>query len=125
MRLSEAIRLGSMMKPQCFRGFHRDGGSCAIGAAADAIGISTDRWALRAAFPLLAEVNVVCPACGRNQMTLHVGMIPHLNDFHNWTRERIADWVETIEQKEPSLTADNADGRSPQTLEPLTPMEIL
>jgi hypothetical protein len=27
-------------------------------------------------------------------------MIVHLNDIHFWSRERIADWVQSIEDKE-------------------------
>jgi hypothetical protein len=26
-------------------------------------------------------------------------MITHLNDFHCWTRERIADWVQSVERE--------------------------
>jgi hypothetical protein len=33
MRLSEAIRLGAMMRPQAFRNLLTDDGACALGAA--------------------------------------------------------------------------------------------
>ena len=36
MRLSEAIRLGSMLKPQAFDAFFDGVGTCANGAARDA-----------------------------------------------------------------------------------------
>jgi hypothetical protein len=32
-------------------------------------------------------------------------IIPHLNDDHRWTRERIADWVESIERERENLTS--------------------
>ena len=38
-----------------------------------------------------------CPQCGLDPQPLW-RLIPHLNDIHNWTRERIADFVETIER---------------------------
>lgn len=38
MQLSEAIRLGAMLKPQIRCGFFDGQGTCAVGAAADAIG---------------------------------------------------------------------------------------
>lgn len=42
-----------------------------------------------------------CPVTGcwlrsNNQLD---AVIPHLNDVHRWFRERIAEWVETIEAK--------------------------
>jgi hypothetical protein len=41
--------------------------------------------------------HAICP-CGCIQEELPLGlMIMHLNDRHRWTRERIADWVETVE----------------------------
>lgn len=45
----------------------------------------------------------VAPCPGRcDGFTLPVHqMIPHLNDAHFWTREQIADWVETIEATQP------------------------
>jgi len=38
MRLSDAIRLGAMLKPQAYGGFHFEGRTCAMGAALDACG---------------------------------------------------------------------------------------
>jgi len=38
-------------------------------------------------------------ACTLTQQSRH-DQIAHLNDGHGWTRERIADWVATIETQE-------------------------
>lgn len=103
LRLSEAIRLGSTMKPQGFFGFHPNGGtqSCALGAAGDAIGITLVTIA-----PLPKEwcdLNRIhplppCPVDGCSGVRItFLGTIAHLNDDHRWTRERIADWVELHE----------------------------
>lgn len=39
LKLSEAIRRGAALRPQCRTVFWSDGGSCAMGAAFEAIGI--------------------------------------------------------------------------------------
>lgn len=36
-KLSQAIRLGATFRPQCVYGYYERGGSCALGAAAEAI----------------------------------------------------------------------------------------
>ena len=107
MRLSLAIRLGAMMRPQEFNMVFKrnDDGqycSCAIGAAAEAIGTlpNDNNQGLQeavAAFPLLLEY-VMSPTPTPNgpyKETVWC-IIAELNNSH-WTRERIADWVETIE----------------------------
>ena len=110
MTLSEAIRLGAMLRPQAF-GVKFDGvGTCALGAALDASGalgmsetVEAKRyreWNLNAWFQ-----EATCPECGRIRSLFMEGTIPHLNDKHRWTRERIADWVETIEQQQDQPTA--------------------
>lgn len=103
MKLSEAIRLGAMMKPQWFEKLHDGDGSCALGAAADAIGFVvgelfsvTGKDSIHAFFKHFPEMEDKrnCPVCGLN---IRYSAIAHLNDFHRWTRERIADFVETLE----------------------------
>ena len=101
MRLSEAIRLGAMMKPQAFGVLIDDnGGTCALGAAYDAVGIKFDASGIPNGY--LDELDLwlhriielqaaTCPECGLN--TPAIGLIPHLNDAHRWTRQRIADFV--------------------------------
>jgi hypothetical protein len=99
MKLSEAIRLGAMMKPQGFglgSGNRKAERTCALGAAYEA-GNVTGSWpSLVQAFPIVKEAEEqACPACGETQD----GLIAHINDHHRWTREEIADWVEAIERE--------------------------
>lgn len=110
MKLSEAIRLGSMMKPQGFGDFYitpiwKSNGplgleiplheaSCALGAALDAT--DTDDSDYPDAWNPLVDFRRQCPQCSTYQEIVW-DVIVHLNDDHRWTRERIADWVEQIE----------------------------
>lgn len=116
MKLSEAIRLGSMMKPQGFyRLFDHRGHTCAMGAACEAIGVDLqEMFALsvhvgsakimnkyiESGWGELIRQQAPCPECGFIDGYLP---ITHLNDTHRWTREAIADWVETIEDAQPAL----------------------
>ena len=115
LRLSEAIRLGATMKPQAFCAFYRNGGSCALGAAFDAIGLDPDdpdtttypiswSWALA----ILRE----CPVCHEP-----AGIASHLNDVHRWSRERIADFVEVLELEQEMNATNKSSG---QTVSELT-----
>lgn len=101
LKLSEAIRLGAMLKPQAFdalvSGEGGKGGSCAIGAAIEAFGIEMDEFACdllaaRVSFPVVG-----CPCCLAAGFGKKLDVIMHLNDVHRLTREQIADWVATIE----------------------------
>ena len=62
---------------------------------------------LKAAIPGLSETTL-CPArgenypddegkCGQDIPQQVAGIITHLNDTHKWTREQIADWLETLD----------------------------
>lgn len=102
MKLSEAIREGAKLRPQAFGEYLKAGGTCALGAAYEALCVAEDRpvrtWFSEGIHPwetlLLALMDGPCPACGY----LHYeNQIVHLNDTHKWTRERIADWVATQE----------------------------
>lgn len=124
MRLSESIRLGSMLKPQDYEYFRGDR-TCALGAACDALGIpedkdydymvsSRDYHKLTNEYPHLHRA-ARCPAClpiqgfwrrlRRHEYDLG-DVVVHLNDDHQWTRERIADWVATVEPSSDSGEAD-------------------
>lgn len=105
MRLSEAIRLGAMMRPQVFGEYYVDGGSCAMGAACEAAGVSgqqIQRYEMQ--WPDI--INASCPACTGHR--IWASTIVHLNDDHRWTREQIADWVQTIEPTEGGSDAARA-----------------
>jgi hypothetical protein len=103
LRLSEAIRLGAMLRPQTFRTLLTDDGACALGAALLAVGARQDE-AVRSAvdrWPWACIVSADCPQCGRSHTVFRV--ITHLNDRHRWTRERIARWIAGIEPTEEGL----------------------
>ena len=104
MTLSEAIRLGAMLKPQAFATlWDGRGGACALGAAFDAIGIGEDQSACDVPEPYRSWLGqrAECPVCpDEGGEYTRQETIAHLNDMHRWTRERIADWVETTEAAE-------------------------
>lgn len=106
MRLSEAIRAGALLRPQSFAGYFSKTGSCAIGAAFEAIGevlrdgdgnpVTWRGCLLCELWPILA-MQAQCPVAG----TTHVmsAIIFCLNDDSRWSREAIAEWVETVERR--------------------------
>lgn len=117
MKLSVAIRLGAMIRPQGRHAYLRHGKSCAVGAALEAIGVplkdlgndmfertseheAAEEFARRPEFKewsqINAKANQVCPSCSKDQGSV-TNAIVCLNNEHRWTRERIADWVESIE----------------------------
>ena len=108
MRLSEAIREGSKHTEQAF-GDYQDGyGTCALGAAMDAFGVRLSNWRAVAQWEqdyLLPVPINGCPlSCGATDRGDDEGPIVdigdaviHLNDVHRWTREQIADYVQTQE----------------------------
>ena len=97
MQFSEAIMLGSFDKPQCFGFFHNAlGGSCALGAAHDAVGAPDGLGRDEERWPVL-RIGDSCPVCGVWDQLVH--LVPHLNDTHRWSREKIADWVATKERE--------------------------
>ena len=128
MKLSEAIKLGSMLRPQGFgKGF--DGtGTCAMGAADEAMGATIDAklgtmhshgtnrpewsWAKKGS----SFGDVPCPVC-RSIGSPASRISVHLNDEHRWTRERIADWVATIEPQEVLLLTHQPIVEEPQLVE--------
>lgn len=106
MKLSEAIRLGAMLKPQGFgvNSIKSDSpDTCALGAAADAVGITHDYADIYTAWPWTAK-NCKSPfddrLLFRRDHEDALSIIWKLNDVHRWTREQIADWVATIEPSE-------------------------
>lgn len=105
--LSEAIREGAKMNPQCFSVYANDGATCALGAAVTAIGspeILAIGWPMEFLwnqFPYISRLSAECPVdeCQTCAATEFLGVIAHINDEHRWTREQIADWLETEEEK--------------------------
>lgn len=114
MKLSEAIRLGAMLKPQAYGYILTPGGdmTCAWGSAYEAIGmrIRAGQYGRSSKAPAewrkFASIVMVGPEGGKPRSIGSI--IERLNDSGKWTRERIADWVESIENAqvtpEPALT---------------------
>lgn len=121
LRLSEAIRLGAMLRPQFFgasSGTLPDGrvGTCAMGAALEAIGVGPKELAVNyppippETWADLALREERCPVVKCVETTTIAGVAAHLNDTHKWTREAIADWVEQMEAKQlPAVVQEQAE----------------
>jgi hypothetical protein len=111
MKLSEAIRAGAKMRPQGDGFFFTEGddgiASCAIGAACEAVGLEAayangSRYDFAwKTFPiLLSEVDYPKGfSYGGRSSDEMTAVIYTLNDSLKWSREAIAEWVETIENK--------------------------
>lgn len=108
MKLSEAIQLGSMLRPQTFGPFADSCGTCAMGAALDAIGQKifktgkVNEKRIRKIWPWLTWRLKVkrCPWCGiRDDFTDVFYFIVHLNDEDRLPRQEIADLIATMEVK--------------------------
>lgn len=108
MKLSEAIRAGSVGQEQGRHDYFYQGKCCAIGAAAihrygrlkakELAATSCLEEALEEAFVESLEHPARCPkgctwGVGPLINTIHV--VAHLNDQHGWTYEQIAEWVES------------------------------
>lgn len=119
MRLSEAMRLGSMLAPQGFGQMEDGAGNiCAFMAAVRAAnlpiyppssfggaelptrssaGTATCSIAIPDEWAAVLMRNEGCPCCHRGYVVSE--LIPHLNDVHRWPREKIAtEFVEPIER---------------------------
>lgn len=107
MKLSEAMRLGAMIRPQCFNELFANFGlpseeSCALGAAIEGAGLKKGNkiWdnELPLAWKNLLARPARCPICHGSEI-VHA-IVVHLNNEHHWTRERIAtEFVEPIERQ--------------------------
>jgi len=113
-----------MDHPQAFGALLRpDGARCVMGSAALAVGIpcavtdfGTPLWEVSAfdreaaeamwrVWPILKDW-ATCPGCGFQGDLGNIAA--HLNDGHLWTREQIADWVQTIEPSETPTVSDDS-----------------
>ena len=113
MKLSEAIRLGSMLRPQGFGAYTRDGRSCALGAAREAIGLILGwpgEWVVilskRQKCPVCCVADVATVSLRHLVIDRLFETIVLLNDEHHWTREQIADFIESqVERKQGNADA--------------------
>jgi hypothetical protein len=96
MKQSEALRLGCLIAPnQLTDAFfdQRHESACAYGAMALGFGHG---WNLKAADSLFIGDAMDYRFCPNERCGAVTGSMPaHLNDFHGWPREKIADWLET------------------------------
>jgi len=98
LKLSEAIRMGAMLSPQTRLEYEDEtGATCAMGAAYKAVG-HNDREHNPKPWEVILAEKVNCPDTLRDCAARSLEhIIIHLNDFHDWTREQIADFVASIE----------------------------
>ncbi len=100
MLLSEAIRLGAMLRPQCQRNFFVGDGSCAWGSALEAVGLREEVMAnTREGFSLVLKTFPIAAHKIPEQRNLPLRDVVWLKNDSGETRERIADWVEQEERK--------------------------
>lgn len=53
-------------------------------------------FSLREICPGLPRLCATCPDCAQGPYRGELVVI-HLNDYHHWTREKIADWLDTLD----------------------------
>jgi len=115
MRLSDALMLGSTLRSPGFGGELTEGGTCARGAAVEAVGklvvkpaIGENLGIFWAEWPWTRTASEPCPVvdCRYNTVMIFMTLgrvswlITHLNDQHQWTREKIASWIRQIEPQD-------------------------
>lgn len=97
MMWSEAIRLGSAVTGKLEGGLVTGDGkfTCAIGAGFVGCGFKVDgaHMSPLAVTMTLRRIGAKCPICNGSSNLCDV--IICLNDRHDWSRERIADWIVT------------------------------
>jgi hypothetical protein len=115
LKLSEAIRLGAMLRPQYKGGYFgtvdhtSELGSCAMGAALEAAGPGAP-INLEKTFPLITSYVTFTPSPSIGAVRSRLDyIITYLNDDRDWSRERIADWVEVIEREMEARTTPEAE----------------
>ncbi len=105
LTLSQAIRLGAMLHPQTFGQMEMCDdattivATCALGAARVALGDAAYQRVLDCDSTITCCPCLDCQRRAREPEPFHL-LITHLNDFHRWTREAIADWIATLEAHE-------------------------
>ena len=102
MKLSTAMRIGSMTTQQII--YHwSDGknGRCALGAIAAAHNINDKNVLemMKKTYDLFPQLSIITSnPCSQINGQLVI-CISTLNDQYNWSREKIADWIEDLENK--------------------------
>lgn len=87
-KLSEAIREGAKLRPQCFIGTAHDGAACVNLSAAEALGFVYSEWST------WTQVRAFLTDRGFPCMVLNQAL--HWNDADRLSREEIADKLEAL-----------------------------
>ena len=109
--IASLIREGTKLRPQgfgaCWKWSDSEAiKSCVLGALLEGDGMkpngnSTDIH--RRIDEILIEFHLnryACPAKCYNSPVPFGDLLIHLNDVEKWSREKIADWIETVEREE-------------------------
>jgi len=100
--LARAIAAGARRRPEQAFGHYFEGtrASCALGAAYEGMYRLPEEAGqilprrLERLFDCLEGTVRRCPEAGCRKSLILAALIVHLNDDHQWTRERIAVWLE-------------------------------
>ncbi|MGH7916824.1 MAG: hypothetical protein ACREQE_05095 [Candidatus Binataceae bacterium] len=92
LELSQAILRGCKLKPrQCFGTYSHGNYACVIGAAEAGGFIGSEAYSFLGSY-----YSAGCPACADLLGRSFGELLIHLNDSHEWSRERIAHFVESL-----------------------------
>lgn len=89
LKLSQAMRIGAKLRPQCFDTSVSGGKSCALFAAAEALG-----WEYHEPAHTYEAIRIIKEKTGVNYGDSRVPDIVGMNDKNRMTREQIADALE-------------------------------
>lgn len=102
VKLSHAMREGAKLRPQYYAGGWFDSGfkkSCALGAALEYV-YGLDHLKTSGVFSVTRSLGIPSKTIINHPITgsdeLLTSTITKLNDESKWTREQIADWLESI-----------------------------
>jgi hypothetical protein len=97
LTLSQAIRIGAKLRPQCYGRLFKDGGSCALGAAYEAMFGSPPPDVWQDKFRYVVEpLNACLDRLNERFPPKLLRKVWVKNDNTESTREEIADWLESI-----------------------------
>lgn len=121
MRLADAIRLGAMLAPPGTGGRMDEDTRCALASAAEAVGLTpvwdtvqghwivhythlTDRFPVLSRTVRLPEGHHTVAVIGQEVLETTEAPLMHaiwyLNDSARWSREAIAEWVDSLEPQD-------------------------
>lgn len=145
MRLSEAIRLGAMALPEAhgpiieWGAGNKPCGACLLGSvlfalrgdtltfkeyhSSNGFGVEGVEALIASRWPWVTTPVHKHPQCDFTDETELPMRMMLLYEFNGWTRERIADWVETLEaaQADPAVVTQGADRHEPTTRDTSSP----